>query len=547
MKIFKPILSLILILSCLLISIYPQSGNSSYEEDTPICGGFLEIDPSISSEKKKEIDYSSIIVQSFTNDMILKEQTNLAASGYYFLPVYENESFILKISGPYGMSFEPEQYVLTVDGENSVKKLCQNDINFKFRGFLVEGQVSTFGSIDGPEGINLVLLDENSVKIQTTKTGEKGLFKFEPVNPGNYILRPHNDSHMFDENHKELRFTVNVNSTNFLERALVIRGYKVTGRIESDRKPIKNVFVFIYSLNSILVGDYNCDYSSVSNLNDFQLDDKVPFCSTSSDVNGNFAFKNIPYGKFIIKAVFKNQHVSYDLEPETLTVDVKHEDYNIPTPIQVNYFSTFGKVINSKGKGIPNVTIKIDGQVRAITDVNGIYKLEKLTSGNYDLEARADDMFFEPLTNIQISAHLNNLPDMIVTDYKLCGKIFIEATEYYSTSKRTVVLQNASDRSSKKERRTITDQKGKYCFEVKPGKYHIFPVLTQEEKESDLHLQPEFYDLEVVDAPLLDVNFYQSKVTVSGKITCLGKCDPNMKIRLISLKTNRMVKIYFTI
>ena len=77
--------------------------------------------------------------------------------------------------------------------------------------------------------------------------------------------------------------------------------------------------------------------------------------------------------------------------------------------------------------------------------------------------------------------------------------------------------------------------------------YHIFPVLTQEEKESDLHLQPEFYDLEVIDAPLLDVNFYQSKVTVSGKITCLDKCDPNMKIRLISLKTNRMVNILFNI
>lgn len=541
---FKALLSLLLLLSCQFISVTSQSGNSSNDEDTPICGGFLEIDPSISLEKRKEIDYSNIIVQSFTTDMILKDQTNLAASGYYFLPVYENESFILKISGPYGMSFEPEQYVLTIDENNTVQSLCKNDINFKFRGFLVEGQISTFGSNDGPEGINLVLFDENEKKIQSTKTGERGLFKFEPVNIGNYVLRPHDDLHMFDENHKEHRFTINVNSANFLERALVIRGYKVIGRIEADHKPLANVYVFIYSYNSTLVNNYNCDYSPIKNLNDFPFEDNFPFCATFSDSEGNFSFRNIPYGKFLIKSIYKNQYVSYNLDPETMTIDVEHKDYIIPNPLQVTYFSIYGRVINNKGKGIPNVTIKIDGQVKAITDVNGIYNLEKLTTGNYDLEAQADDMFIEPLTNIRITAHLSNLPDLVVTDYKLCGKILIEATEYFSISKRTVVLQNASDKSSKKERRTITDQKGNYCFEVKPGFYHIFPVLTQEEKQSDLHLQPEFYDLEVDDTPLMDVNFHQSKVTVSGKISCLGKCDTDMKIRLFSSKTDRIVIIF---
>jgi hypothetical protein len=72
------------------------------KDEVPICGGFIEFDSSITPEIKKEIDYSNIQVQS---DMILKDQTFLAQSGYYFLPIYENESFILKISGPNGMSF----------------------------------------------------------------------------------------------------------------------------------------------------------------------------------------------------------------------------------------------------------------------------------------------------------------------------------------------------------------------------------------------------------------------------------------------------------
>ena len=104
----------IILISLLIKTTSAQEENN---DETPICGGFLEFDSSISNEIKKSIDYSSIIVQTFTLDWILKEQTNLAASGYYFLPIYENESFILKISGPHGMNFDPEQYVFTVEGD----------------------------------------------------------------------------------------------------------------------------------------------------------------------------------------------------------------------------------------------------------------------------------------------------------------------------------------------------------------------------------------------------------------------------------------------
>ena len=53
------------------------------------------------------------------------------------------------------------------------------------------------------------------------------------------------------------------------------------------------------------------------------------------------------------------------------------------------------------------------------------------------------------------------------------------------------MLTDASVKSTKKERRTITDQEGNYCFEVKPGKYLVFPVLSQEEKDSDINYTDE--------------------------------------------------------
>ena len=521
-----------------------ESDNNQNEE-TPVCGGFIEFDETIPVEIKKQIDYSSINVQLFTMDMILKDHTNLAASGYYFLPIYDNESFILKISGPYGMNFEPEQYVFQIDNEKSIKEMCLKDINFKFRGYVIEGQVSTFGTNDGPEGIPLILVDEKEQKVQTTKTVEKGLFRFKPINPGSYTLKPLEDIYLFDKNFNQLKFNVKLNDSNFFERALIIRGFTVSGRVVADNEPLSGITAFIYSYNSTLTSNYNCDYGQVDNLNENVYKGLTPFCSVYTDKSGSFVFRNIPFGRFLIKPIYKDKHVTYDTDPEVEIFDVEHKDLKIEQPFQVNNFSIYGLVVNSKKNGIPNVTIKIDGQVKAITDVNGIYKLENLTPGNYDLEAHADDMYFEPLTNIKITAHLKNLPDLMVTDYKLCGKILIEAKEYFSTAKRTVILQDANDKTSKKERRTITDNQGKYCFEVKPGVYHIKPVLTQDEKDSDLHLQPESYDLEVVDRPLLDVNFYQSKVVISGKINCIAECESDIKVKLISGKTDRVVSYFF--
>lgn len=251
----------------------------SGKEDVPICGGFIDFDSNINPEMKKQIEYSSITVQSYTSDMILKDHTNLAQSGYYFLPIYDNESFILKISGPYGMHFEPEQYVFTLSEGKTISDICKGDINFKFRGFVVEGQVSTFGTNDGPDGITLGLYDDAGKEIQTTVTVDKGMFKFKPLLPARYLLKPIKTSFMFDENHKELSFNVNVSGSNFFERALIIRGFKVTGKVEADGEPLDNILALIFSYNSTLITNYNCESNKVENLKDFTYKGLVPFCS----------------------------------------------------------------------------------------------------------------------------------------------------------------------------------------------------------------------------------------------------------------------------
>ena len=542
--IYIVLLSLIILSSC----------NQEFQDDsdTIICGGFLKFSED-NPELKKNIDYSKIQVQSFSKDMILKETATLAASGYYFVPVTEiNSPLILKISGPYGMVFEPDKYEFDIKDGKTIKDYCQKDIDFKFIGFEVDGQISTFGVNEGPKGIKLGIFNSAGKKLETTVTSDKGLFKFKPLYPdkNNYVIKPLEKEYMFDEKHKQFSFNIKINEKNTFKRTLIIKGYELKGKtITNNGEPMPEVIAAIYSSNSNVIKDYNC-LNKISDKNKKYLkniesyDEKLkPFCFAETDKEGSFSFKNIPYGEFIIKTFKMNDFTSYSLYPEEQKQIVTHSDCELEKPFKVITFNIYGKVLNGKKKGIPNVTIKLDGQVKAITDKNGVYILEHVTENNIDLEVQAEHLFFDPMTNLHISPLLSSLPDFVVGDYKLCGKIIIEAKDSFTLSKRTVVLQ---DKNTSEERKTITDQGGKYCFEVKEGSYKIFPILTDEEKKSELHLQPEYQEIEIVDKPNLDVNFYQSKVKISGKIKCIKDCqnEKNIKIKLVSMKNEQTQETY---
>ena len=546
----KNILSYFLFLS--LITLIKCQPDNPEESDTVICGGFLKFSEDY-PELKKQLDYSKIQVQSFTKDMILKETSTLAASGYYFLPVSEiKSSLIIKISGPYGMTFEPDQYVFDLKEEETIKDYCNKDIDFKFIGFEIDGQISTFGVNEGPKGIKLGIFNSEGKKLETTVTSEGGLFKFKPLYPDkkNYVIKPVEKEYMFDEKHKQFSFNININEKNSFKRTLIIKGYELKGKtITNMGDPMPNILVAIYSLNKNVIKDYKC-LNTISKENKIYLpqlekldENKKPFCIGESDKEGLFSFKNIPYGEFIVKTYKINKFTNYSLFPEEQKRFVTHSDCELEKPFKVNSFNIYGKVMNGKNKGISDVTIKLDGQIKAKTDNNGVYVLENVIENNIDLEVQADNLFFEPKTNLHISPLLPSLPDFIVGDYKLCGKIIIEAKDSFTLGKRTVVLL---DKSTSEERKTITDQGGKYCFEVKEGSYKIYPVLTDEEKKSDLHLQPEFQDIEIIDKPYLDVNFYQSKVKISGKIKCIKNCqnEKNIKIKLSSTKNEQFQETF---
>ena len=344
-----------------LISISQSQPDTPEESDTAICGGFLKFSEEY-PELKKKLDYSKIQVQSYTKDMILKETSTLAASGYYFIPVTEiKSSLIIKISGPYGMTFEPDKYVFDVQDDKTIKDYCNKDFDFKFVGFEIDGQISTFGVNEGPKGIKLGIFNSEGKKLETTVTTEGGLFKFKPLYPDkkNYLIKPLEKEYMFDEKHKQFSFNININEKNSFKRTLIIKGYELKGKtITNMGDPMPNILVAIYSLNKNVVKDYNClNQKQISEENKKYLkqvekldENKTPFCIGESDKEGLFSFKNIPYGEFIVKTYKINKYTNYTLFPEEQKRFVTHSDCELDKPFKVNSFNIYGKVLNGKKK-----------------------------------------------------------------------------------------------------------------------------------------------------------------------------------------------------
>lgn len=90
------------------------------------------------------------------------------------------------------------------------------------------------------------------------------------------------------------------------------------------------------------------------------------------------------------------------MEPEVINTTVENHPVTLE-PFHVIGMSIFGKVVNSKAKGIGGVKILIDGQQRAVSSEKGTYKLDEITPGNYILEGVSEHYIFDAM-NIVINA-----------------------------------------------------------------------------------------------------------------------------------------------
>ncbi|MED6190169.1 hypothetical protein PIB30_103084, partial [Stylosanthes scabra] len=173
--------------------------------------------------------------------------------------------------------------------------------------------------------------------------------------------------------------------------------------------------------------------------------------------------------------------------------------------------------------GVEGVKIIVDGHERAITDNQGYYKLDQVTSKHYTIQAKKEHYKFRKLENYMVLPNMASIEDIYAISYDLCG--LVRAVS--GGPKAKVALTHGPE--NVKPQKKQTDGNGRFCFEVVPGEYRLSAIA---ENAPGLMFMPSYIDV-VVKSPLLNVEFSQALVNIRGAVSCKEKCGPSVSVTLV--------------
>jgi protocatechuate 3,4-dioxygenase beta subunit len=321
-----------------------------------------------------KLDFSHITVELQTVDGLVKDSTQCAPNGYYFIPVYDKGSFILKINGPDGWSWNPDKVTVVVDDSS-----CNNndDINFHFTGFTLSGKVlgavggeSCLIKNGGPADVNVELLssDGSEDPVASVLTSSDGSYLFKNIIPGTYNIRA---SH--PELQVEVRGSTEVElgfANGMVDDIFFVLGYDLKGSVVAQGNPILGVHIYLHSDDVSMV---DCPQGSGD-----AAGERKSLCHAVSDAEGIFSFKSIPCGKYELVPHYKGENTVFDVSPPVMPVSVEHQHVTVPQKFQVTGFSIGGRVVDGNSVGVEGVKILVDGSLRSVTDKEGYYKLDQV-------------------------------------------------------------------------------------------------------------------------------------------------------------------------
>ncbi|BAT86244.1 hypothetical protein VIGAN_04387700 [Vigna angularis var. angularis] len=487
------------------------------------CGGFVEASSSLVKSRKQsdtKLDYSDVTVELQTVDGLVKDRTQCAPNGYYFIPVYDKGSFVIKINGPPGWTWDPEKVPVVVDNNG-----CNGneDINFRFTGFTISGRV--VGAVGGescsiknggPSNVKVDLLSLSGDLLSSVLTSSSGSYLFTNIIPGKYTLRASNpdmEVEVKGSTQIELGF-----GNGVVDDIFFVPGYSISGFVVAQGNPIVGVHIFLYSDD---VSEVECLQGTATGPRQERA-----LCHAASDADGKFTFNSIPCGSYELVPYYKGENKVFDVSPPSVSVNVKHQHVTVPQKFQVTGFSVGGRVVDGNGMGVEGVKIIVDGHERSITDNQGYYKLDQVTSKHYTIEAKKEHYKFKNLENYMVLPNMASIEDINAISYNLCGLVRMAN----GGLKAKVALTHGPD--NVKPQKKQTDENGNFCFEVLPGEYRLSAIAATPENAGGLMFTPSYIDV-VVKSPLLNIEFSQALVNIHGAVSCKEKCGPFVHVTLV--------------
>ncbi|KAG0480871.1 hypothetical protein HPP92_011729 [Vanilla planifolia] len=486
------------------------------------CGGFVEASSALIKSRKAsegKLNYSHITVELRTVDGLLKDSTQCAPNGYYFIPVYDKGSFLINVKGPDGWSWVPNKVPVIVD-ENGCNGNA--DINIQLTGFMVSGRVAGAVGGDscplkagGPSNLKIELLTMEDDIISSVFTSETGHFSFANITSGKYHLRASHPN--LDVKVRGLS-EVNLGFGNYLvDDIFFVSGYDIHGFVVSQGNPILGVHFFLYSSDVL---DVPCA-QGVGN----PPSQKKALCHSISDADGKFTFQSIPCGVYDLIPYYKGENTVFDVSPTSSTITVEHHHATIPQKFQVTGFSVGGRVVDGNGAGVGGAKIIVDGQQKTISDNEGYYKLDQVTSKHYTIVADKHHYVFSPLENFLVLPSMASIDDIKATNYDVCGVVHIANPN----SSAKVALAHWTNNLKPQTKMT---EDGSFCFTVPPGEYRLSAMPVNSSNSASPLFSPPHIDIKV-NAPLLDVEFFEARVNVHGIVLCKEQCSQSVVVSLL--------------
>ena len=529
----------LLLLILPLLTAANEGGGEEGLESVLGCGGFIQ--------SARAIDFSRINIRLLTKQGALKYETDCAPNnGYYFVPVYERGEYRLQVVPPLGWQFTPPEVVVTIDGSTDDCSL-QKDINFVFAGFGVVGQVvvAQQGSEKqpGPSGVKIELLTAAGSGtaqgvLQATETDRDGRFVFTAV-PGaeELVVRASHPTWQFEK----AVGAVTMTGDNGQAEELAIQGFDVHGSVAAGGQPIAGVNIFIFGNPTLgsLPGctDNTPSVGLVTPLGLSQL------CRVASGAAGEFVFPVVPPGAYQLVPFYRGELTQFEVTPASMELNVGLDSVRLAQPFVVAGFSVQGRVLRGRGEkevaALPGTAVTLDGKRRyeAKTAADGLYFIEKLEAGTYKLTATAEGIEyptvrlhicspnicqFEYVTvcfnqvSVAVSPTNPVLPTLSALRFQLSGQLDFSTVSHDPS--RQVVLASAG----RPDLIIPVEADGRFFAMLVPDPYTAAVRPSATDVKMGIAFAPLALDVVVSDAPVSGLYFSPVRVTVSGRVRCLG-------------------------
>jgi hypothetical protein len=80
---------------------------SAQQDDIDGCGGFVRPVGELSSQEKPDLSVVKALL--VTSDGLVKGETECSPNGYYYIPIYDKGQYKIRIQGPPGWIFQPQE------------------------------------------------------------------------------------------------------------------------------------------------------------------------------------------------------------------------------------------------------------------------------------------------------------------------------------------------------------------------------------------------------------------------------------------------------